>query len=177
MRSRSTKESIRRQNLQNPLALSPRLHKEHEVLRKLRIVFGSARKHFRAIEQTCGVSGSQLWALIEVRDRSGLKVSELAELMSIHQSTASNLLDKLQKRKLVVRERNDFDQRVVRLRLTPAGARIVAKAPKPARGVVPDALSKISLGQLAMLRDSLDALIDRLSIADRRGESRPLADL
>lgn len=156
---------------------STRLAMEREVLRKIRVIFSSARKHFHSIEQQCGISGSQLWALIELRDHSGLKVTELATIMSIHQSTASNLLAKLKQKKLVQRERLDHDQRVVRLSLTVAGLRVVANAPKPARGVVPDALGKIPPAQLAKLREGLEALVERLAIADKRGKARPLADI
>ncbi len=154
-----------------------RLSRERDVLRKFRVIFSSAKKHFRSVELQCGVSGSQLWALIEIRDRPGLKVSELAELMSIHLSTASNLLDKLQTCRLVRRARGDKDQRVVRLHLTPAGTRVVAKAPKPARGVVPDALRNVPITTLASLENGLDALIARLKIRDKRAITKPLADI
>jgi DNA-binding MarR family transcriptional regulator len=161
----------------NDRARAARLARERDVLRKLRVVFSSAKKHFRSVEQQCGVSGSQLWALIEIRDKPGLKVSDLADLMTIHLSTASNLLDKLQARALVRRARGDKDQRVVRLYLTQAGARVVANAPKPARGVVPDALSSVPAAALTALENGLNALIARFKITDRRAIAKPLADI
>lgn len=157
--------------------LQARLKKEQGVIKKLRVIFGSAKKHSRSVEMRCGVTGSQLWSLIEIRDRPGLKVSELANLMTIHLSTASNLLDKLQARELVRRERLDSDQRVVRLYLTVAGQRIVAKAPHPARGVVPDALSAVPRKVLDALDVSLDHVISKLKIKDEGATETPVADI
>ena len=73
--------------------------------------------HFRAIEAAAGISGAQLWALIEVRDHPGLTVSDVARRLSVHLSTASNLLDKLESRSLVKRTRNLRDQRIVQIHL------------------------------------------------------------
>jgi len=173
----STSKHVSRQIPPRAKPLQARLNKEQGVIKKLRVIFGSAKKHSRAVETRCGVSGSQLWALIELRDRPGLKVSELANLMTIHLSTASNLLDKLQARELVRRERLDNDQRVVRLYLTATGKRVVAKAPHPARGVVPDALGTVPRKVLDALDLSLDHLISQLKIKDEGATETPLADI
>ena len=173
----STNTLVSRQPPHRAKSLPDRLKKEQGVLKKLRVIFGSAKHHSRSIEVRCGVSGSQLWALIELSDRPGLKVSELANLMTIHLSTASNLLDRLQARELVRRERLDADQRVVRVYLTPAGKRVVAKAPHPARGVVPDALSSVPRKVLDALDLSLDHLIGRLKIKDEGATETPLTDI
>ena len=37
-----------------------------EVLKQFRIIFKSVRRHFQAIEQVCGISGAQLWALAKI---------------------------------------------------------------------------------------------------------------
>ena len=52
---------------------------ERKVLRQLRVVYSSAKMHFRAVKQRSGVTGAQLWALIEIHDHPGLRVSELAQ--------------------------------------------------------------------------------------------------
>lgn len=160
-----------------PKRLNSRRYREQSVLKKLRVLFSSAKKHFHAVEERCGVSGAQLWALIELRDHPGLRVSDLAALLSIHLSTASNMLDKLEKRGLVRRRRTSEDQRVVRIFLSPAGTKVVAKAPRPARGVVPDAVSHLPNKTLAALDRSLYTLMQKLKIRDRRAVMTPLSDI
>ena len=68
-----------------------------EVLMLFRVIFKSATKHFSEVERSAGISGASLWASAEISDASELTVKGLAKAMSIHQSTASNLLDKLGK--------------------------------------------------------------------------------
>jgi len=103
-----------------------------QVLKKFRVIYGSIRQHFREIEQTCGVTGSQLWILQEVTKTPGIGVSELADRLSIHQSTASQLVEKLVGRQLIIKERSKEDQRRVGLWLTPDAAILLKKAPGPA---------------------------------------------
>ena len=50
----------------NKLAKRNKSQLSVQVLKKFRIIFGSVRQHFREVEKTCGVTGSQLWILQEV---------------------------------------------------------------------------------------------------------------
>lgn len=151
--------------------------KSLEALKKFRQIVSSAQQHFRQIEDQCGLSGAQLWALREIAEKPGLRVSELAKAMSVHQSTASNLLDRLTKRSLVRRERNSLDQRVVHLFLTAEGIRTVARAPHPERGVLPDALNRLPDEALDHLNQSLALLLGSMAIRDEDAAMKPLSDL
>ena len=77
-----------------------------QVLKKFRIIYGSVRQHFREVERSCGVTGSQSWVMQEIANTSGIGVSELAERLSIHQSTCSQLVEKLVAGKLIIKERS-----------------------------------------------------------------------
>ncbi|HEY1089947.1 MAG TPA: MarR family transcriptional regulator, partial [Burkholderiaceae bacterium] len=57
------------------------------VLKKFRLIFGGVRRHFKQLEASCGLSGSQLWILQEVVRTPGVGISELAARLAIHQST------------------------------------------------------------------------------------------
>jgi len=133
-----------------------------EVLKKFRQIFRAAKLHFRQIERTAGVSSAQLWLLAELFEQPGSRVKDLAAAMALHQSTVSNLLEVLTRRKLLVRKRDDMDQRVVRVFLTAAGERIVRKAPGPARGVLPDALEALPPAALRRLDQSVAGLLKRI---------------
>ena len=145
------------------------------ALMKFRMVFNSAKRHYRWIEKECGVNGAHLWALWEIGKARGMRVTELSAALAMHQSTASNLLDKLVKSKLVTRNRLPEDQRVVTLALTPKGAAMLKRAPKPARGILPEALHKLSPATLRKLDESLLALLKCMKASDKSGEATPLA--
>lgn len=147
------------------------------VLKQFRLIFGSVRQHFRQVEQTCGISGSQLWVLREVSEEPGIGVSALAGKLSIHQSTCSQLVEALVTRGYLSKLRLGEDQRRVGLTLTKAAIKLLAGAPRPAEGLLPTALSELSNQSLLTLSAHLDKLVAELRVQDKGHAHRPLADL
>ena len=126
------------------------------ILRLVRMV----QSGMQSIDPSWGLSGSQLWALWQISAQPGLCVAELAKALHIHQSTASNLLDKLESRALVRRERRDTDNRVVRLYLTNAAVNLVRDIPGPMQGLLRQQLREISEPLLKGLLEGLTAVVD-----------------
>jgi DNA-binding MarR family transcriptional regulator len=148
-----------------------------EVLGKFRVVFSSIKKHFREIENQCGVSGAQVWAMWEISRTPGMRVTELAKTLSVHQSTISNLLDKIEERGMLRKERPRDDQRSVHLYLTESGYEIMRRAPKPMSGILPDALQRLPFGTLYRLREDMDALLSLMSAKDASAATKPLSEI
>lgn len=148
-----------------------------EALQLFRLIFKSVKKHFQWVERQTGVSGAQLWVLAVVVDRPGIMVKDLAKTLAIHQSTASNLVDRLVKQRLIRRERSAEDQRIVHLLAEAAGIELIACAPKPLQGVLPDALSRMSATELVELSRLLARLVGKMKVRDNSGKSTPLADI
>ncbi|MDA8327809.1 MAG: MarR family transcriptional regulator [Betaproteobacteria bacterium] len=166
------------EKLDTTLTSSLMTHEERtqETLRKFRIIFSSVKKHFQDIELKCGVTGAQLWAISEIADSPGLRVSELARVMSIHQSTASNLVGELEKKHLVKKKRGE-DQRVVYLFLTERGNEVMERAPKPMIGILPDALQRLPTDILNNLSSNMDVLIAIMHHKDEAAATKPLSDI
>ncbi|KIF79915.1 MarR family winged helix-turn-helix transcriptional regulator [Noviherbaspirillum autotrophicum] len=137
-----------------------------DTLKKLRIVIRAAQRHSAWIEKQCGVAGAQLWLMQELEEMPGLRVGEIADRMAIHQTTVSNLLDALEKRGLVVKTRDPEDQRAVKLALSDEGRKLLESAPKPARGLLPEALRQMEPEQLALLDRGLQELLNSIGMLD-----------
>ena len=155
-------------------------HKQHislQVLKKFRVICGSVRQHFREIEQRCGVSGSQLWIMQEIRNTPGIGVTELANRLSIHQSTCSQLVEKLVIHGLISKDRKREDQRRVGLYLTKAAELRIHLAPGPAEGLLPEALRELPAETILTLDTALQEVIQQLQIKDHKLAEKPLADL
>lgn len=152
----------------------PQRASQIDVLMKLRIVIRAAHRHSAWTEKQCGVTGAQLWVIQELHEAGQLRVGEVAARLSIHQTTASNLIDALAKRELVVKQRDSGDQRVVNLALSTRGKAIFASAPKPARGLLPEALMQLDATALDNLNAGLQSL---LSVIDSVDESHGLQPL
>jgi DNA-binding MarR family transcriptional regulator len=153
-----------------------RAQQNRAVLQDLRVVVRSIQEHSRWVEEQCGVSSAQLWALWELFTMPGLKVSELSRTLTVHPSTTSNMLDKLEDKGLVCRRRAGPDQRVVRLYLTEAGVALLANAPRPAQGALNDALQRLSDESLMRLADGLNSLVAAIRIKDPSAALRPLPE-
>lgn len=145
-----------------------------ETLKLFRIIFKSANRHFHEVEKKAGIGGASLWALAEMLDINNLTMSELAKAMSIHQSTASNLIEKLEAKGYVVRIRSLEDRRVVHLTLTDQGREILSKAPPPYRGILPDALMNMDPLSLSALNGHLTDLIAGMSLKHDDSAFEPL---
>ncbi len=144
------------------------------VLQRFRVLIRTAQRHSQWIERQSGVTGAQLWALQELKELPGLRVGELANRMALHQSTASNMIDRLETAELIRKERTSADQRVVRLYLTEQGEALLARSPSPARGVLPEALRLLDEDSLCKLQDDLDALLRQIKDLDAGFGMQPL---
>ncbi len=130
-----------------------------EILKKLQVILKAVQAHSKFVEEKCGLSSAKLWMLYEISHTPGLKVSQLAALLSIHPSTCSNMLDKLEENQLVFRDRSKSDHRAVHLYLTQKGIDLLSQAPKPAQGKLCSALENLSSAQLNCLGKGLEDLI------------------
>ncbi|HEY3697965.1 MAG TPA: MarR family winged helix-turn-helix transcriptional regulator [Spongiibacteraceae bacterium] len=147
-----------------------------EVLKQFRIIIKSIRGHFQSIEASCGISGAQLWALAKIDSTSDITISELAKELAIHQTTASNLVEKLCAKKLIKRVRQHTDQRFVSLMQTAAGKKMLAQAPTPLQGLLPDALGRMPYKKLLMLHELLGDLQNLMASIDESAAAAPLSD-
>ena len=144
------------------------------IVQDLRIIVRTIQAHSRWVEKQCGVSSVQLWAMWELFSSPGQKVSDLSKALSIHQSTASNMLDKLEEKSLIRRDRSGPDQRVVQLFLTKPGSDLLSVAPRPAQGAVQDALKSMSDQELTSLKTGLEALINQMAVSEEGAALKPI---
>lgn len=147
------------------------------ALGKFRLIYGNVRQHFRTIEEACGLAGAQLWALGLIRAQPGIRVSELAQAMSVHQTTASNLVAGLVRKGLLRRERTDSDYRVVHLVTTEAAAAVLLRAPGPVEGLLLQALRHMESDDLRQLNAVLQQVITHMQTTHPDAANLPLSDL
>jgi DNA-binding MarR family transcriptional regulator len=145
-----------------------------DVLQQLRVVVRLAGTHSAKLERSTGVPGAQLWALHEVSGSAGLSVSELAQLLRVHQTTASNLVNRLVASGCLRKGRSLQDQRIVQLHVTAAGRALLKRAPLPARGLLPSVLEGMSPAQLCKVHDGLAVLVACIGGFDAALARKPL---
>lgn len=147
------------------------------VLQQFRVIYGTMRQYFREVEDRCGLPGSQMWILQEVHRCPGLGVTDLAARLGIHQSTCSQLVEKLVVQRCLIKTRKQEDQRRVGLQLALDGLKAIAAQPGSAEGVLPEALAAMPEVALQTLHINLFELIRHLPGRDDAFASIPLADM
>ena len=172
---------VTQKNVTPPVAVSAIAERgligpEVRVLRRFRLVFNAVKTHFQQVEKKAGVGGAQLWALSVIYAHPGIGVNSLAAFMDVHQTTASNLVKALVTADMIVADRNAPDRRAVQLRVLPAGAQVLKKAPGPFAGVLPDALATLDVETLERMDRDLALLIAALH-ADGKAAGIPLAQM
>ena len=148
-----------------------------QVLKRFRVIYGSVRQHYREIEQACGILGTQLWILQEVSKTPGIGISSLAERLFVHQSTASQLVEKLVARGLLIKERSKEDQRRVGLQVTEEALRMLNASQGSSKGVLLGALLSLTEPSLAELDKLLIEVVGRMQTSDKKYAEKPLSDL
>lgn len=95
----------------------------------LRQILLATETSSRALAKKCGLTPTQL-ILMQMIDGAGDSTpGYIAREASISQATVTALLDKLEERGLVRRQRDDHDKRRVYITLTPEGERTLREAP------------------------------------------------
>jgi DNA-binding MarR family transcriptional regulator len=102
---------------------------ENDIVAALRRIIRAIDLQSRRLAETCGLTGPQFVVLREAARLKEASVSALARAVSLSQPTVSGILERLEKRGLVERERSAQDRRALRVRVTPEGKRTLAAAP------------------------------------------------
>lgn len=141
---------------------SERELKEKEVMDSLRVISQYLQRYSKSLEKEFSLSASQLSALWAIKESQKLRVSDIAKALSIHLSTASNMLDKVENKKLIKRVREGKDLRAVYIRLTKRGDNVLSKAPHPSQGKLATALQDMGDREINSITKNLGKLIGSL---------------
>jgi DNA-binding MarR family transcriptional regulator len=99
------------------------------VLVALRRVIRAIDLHSRQLVQSHGLTGPQALILKETVRRPGSTVGQLAKRVSLSQATVTDILNRLEGRRLISRERSRRDRRRVEVRATADAATLLHQAP------------------------------------------------
>ena len=114
-----------------PLYREDLLNSIEEVLVALRRVIRATDMHSKHLAKTTGLTAPQILLLQNIRDKGQVTIGELANHISLSQATVTTILDRLEKRELVYRERSKEDKRKAHAYLTEKGTEVLKDAPIP----------------------------------------------
>jgi DNA-binding MarR family transcriptional regulator len=131
-----------------------------EIIESLRRIFKAVQDYSHEVGGKFGITGPQLWALKTISDNERLSLGDLSERMYSHPSTITGVIDRLEEKGYVTRNRGQVDRRVIYVQLTAEGRKVTKEAPNPAQGRMIYGLKNLKKGELNLISNSVQKLVE-----------------
>ena len=105
------------------------MERHHQVLVTLRQIIRAIDLRSKKLERESGLTGPQLLIMQAIGAAQTISPGTLAKSVSLSQATVTTILDRLEKRYLVLRMRSSDDKRKVAVSLTQEGEELLQQAP------------------------------------------------
>ena len=107
------------------------VERHEEVLIALRRIMRATDMHSKWLMKRVGLTVPQLMVLRAIESLGAVGIGSVAVEVSLSQATVTTILNRLERRGLVRRERSPTDKRIVNAFVTDAGRVLLQQAPTP----------------------------------------------
>jgi DNA-binding MarR family transcriptional regulator len=129
-----------------------------KIERLLRHVALIIKKRGRDILVDFGITSPQFNALLTLKDHPNITMGDLCEKLFLACSTATDLIDRMEKNGFLERARDSQDRRVIRLSISEKGIQVINEVIVARQHYVASILEKLTDEEIDQLGDSLDKL-------------------
>lgn len=133
-----------------------------QIMMRLRQIFQEMSKHSKHIQENYKITVPQLICLQEVYEHGPISIGALTKIVFLNNSTVTGIVDRLENRELVRRNRISRDRRQVHVEITEEGTKFIQKAPTPLHTRFYDRLKQFDEEKITMILWSLEMLVDML---------------
>ena len=147
-------------------AASPSCQFEDSILRSLRRIMRATDLHSRRLERDFSLTGPQVVCLRHLLRSGPCTAGELAREVSLSQATISGILERLERRGALQRERDERDRRRVHCRLTGYGRELVERVPSPLQERFVDQLNELPPENQAIIDITLRQIVRMMEAED-----------
>ncbi|MCF8050746.1 MAG: MarR family transcriptional regulator [Desulfobacterales bacterium] len=134
-----------------------------EMLISMRKITQAISLHSKDLSRRYGLTGPQLAVLNELSNRKEITVTELARSISASQATVTDMLNRLEKRGLIERQRNNADRRRVTIQLTDECRKILSMAPPPLQETFLEGFANLPEWEQLMILSAFKRVVDLMS--------------
>lgn len=139
---------------------------DQEVLRSLRRIFHAVDRHSRRLARLHGLTEPQAICLNAINRAGELNPGQLARTISLSPPTVTGILDRLERRGLIKRERAARDKRQVVVCLTDDGRRLLENSPPPMQERFTRRLTELTVARQRQIARSLDEVVRLMEAED-----------
>ncbi|WP_106496987.1 MarR family winged helix-turn-helix transcriptional regulator [Lentibacillus sp. Marseille-P4043] len=133
-----------------------------DLEKRLRYIAGVIKQNGRKILANYPITSPQFIALQWLIDEGDLTIGELSRKNGLAFSTTTDLVDRMEKNKLVERKRDTNDRRVVRIRVLKKGKTIIEEVITKRQEYLGEVLKSFSLEQTSALNELLTILYEQM---------------
>jgi len=151
------------------------LKRIEDVLIALRRVIRATDLHSKYLEKTTGLTAPQILLLQAINSMGQATIGELANKISLSQATVTTILDRLEKRNLITRNRSEQDKRKVHTYLTEEATKVLINAPLPLQDQFTQQFSDLQDWEKTMIISSLQRIAKMMDAQDI--DASPVLDI
>jgi DNA-binding MarR family transcriptional regulator len=129
------------------------------VLSAIRRIIRSVDLYSRELAATARVTSPQLVCLLAIADKEKTTATIISRQVFLSPSTIVGILDRLEAKGLVRRERDENDRRVITITITEKGKRLARSAPSPLQDTLTEALRELPGNEQTKIAESLERIV------------------
>ncbi len=145
------------------------------VLSSLRRVIRATDLHSKKLAKTSGLTAPQILLMQAIRSKPDATIGVIAADISLSHATVTTIVDRLEKRGLLIRKRCDKDRRRVYLLLTAEGETAISHAPTPLQEHFVERFNRLDDWEQNMIIASLQRVAVMMNAEDI--EAAPLLEV
>lgn len=130
-----------------------------QVLVAIRRIIRAVDLHSRLLLGRYGLTGPQLVALKSLSESGEVPAGELARSVHLSQGTMTGILQRLEDRKLVTRQRGEVDRRQVLVQVTEKATELLREAPSPLQERFLDEFARLADWEKSLTLSSLQRIV------------------
>ncbi len=139
-----------------------------EIRKQIQKIEKYSFQYSHELKKKYGITGPQIGLLKAIARSAGepISMTELARRVGAHITTVEGMVNRLRKRKLVEKQKNRQDRRVVELSITEEGKQIIKDAPLGAMGQLYYNLKKINESEATQIYMAIKRLVELCGASD-----------
>lgn len=145
------------------------------ILQALRRIIRAVDIHSRKLSSTHKLTVPQLLALMCIAEEGPVSSTHISQRIHLSGSTVVGLVDRLEAKGLVRRERSTEDRRLVYIGATPLGIKVASEAPSPLQDQLVLRLAELEPADREQIAQSLERVVELMQA--REIDASPILDV
>ena len=139
---------------------------ELRILISLRRIIRAVDQYSRKLRTEHNITGPQLICLLHIFNEKPHTISQISQSVSLSASTIVGIIDRLEEKGLVTRERGNIDRRQVKVIATEKGKEVTKLAPSPLQDIFSKNLKDKTELEQAAIALSLENVVEMMEAKD-----------